>query len=464
MAANARGTMRPQSRSPPFLITGLVVALVILGANYWNLSSSNASLSAEVADLQDQIRILSSKKINSERKNENAMLRIRDFEKNINSKEQELTKLKTDLGELGTSKEACISKLKQSEDNMNGIQQELTTYKEKLQKYQSEKSSTATGLKQDCSLECTEKKRELLAILGKLHYYQALQALSQNGVDILEFKDKISSVQGREGEQSQSGQQQQQIPQSGAAQQNEQQQAGGMKDKAPTVQPSQKQTTKKPGKPATGSIMNIKMGDGSRKSANQTAGQNTNINKNMDTSKGNTTLNPKQSLSGVGRAQSQNSTTAGKDVPRTRGRQLPASGLVMFNQRDNSIVGDGIKNVLPSAKVRLMKGGDSVVEWQQNGRKIDDAEKLQTPKAQGKLEEKKYDIGEEEDYIDDKARENNPKSKIQSPNKVGEKQNKDPTADYEDEDDEEIAGNGQKEKNDQKVDSLDQLQRNLGTI
>lgn len=111
MSANGRGNMRPQSRSPPFLLTGLVVALVILGANYWNLSSSNASLSAEVADLQDQIRILSSKKINSERKNDNAMLRIRDIEKNVNDREQELSKLKTELKEVATAKESCTSKL-----------------------------------------------------------------------------------------------------------------------------------------------------------------------------------------------------------------------------------------------------------------------------------------------------------------------------------------------------------------
>lgn len=111
MSANGRGNMRPQSRSPPFLITGLVVALVILGANYWNMSSNNASLSAEVADLQDQIRILASKKNNYERKSDNAMLRIRDIEKNVNSKDQEVKSLKIELKELGSAKDACTNKL-----------------------------------------------------------------------------------------------------------------------------------------------------------------------------------------------------------------------------------------------------------------------------------------------------------------------------------------------------------------
>lgn len=111
MAANGRGNMRPQSRSPPFLITGLVVALVILGANYWNLSSSNASLSAEVADLQDQIRVVSSNKINIQRKNDNAMLRVRDIEMELNKKKLELKTSIKELGEIGSAKESCTSKL-----------------------------------------------------------------------------------------------------------------------------------------------------------------------------------------------------------------------------------------------------------------------------------------------------------------------------------------------------------------
>jgi len=68
MAANGRGAMRPQSRSPPFLVIGLLVALVILGANYWSLSSNNNSLGQEVAELQDQVRQLSAKRISAEKK------------------------------------------------------------------------------------------------------------------------------------------------------------------------------------------------------------------------------------------------------------------------------------------------------------------------------------------------------------------------------------------------------------
>lgn len=40
---------------------------------------------------------------------------------------------------------------------------------------------------------CKEKMRELFALMEKLKYHQALIGLSQNGVDILDFKDKIGA-------------------------------------------------------------------------------------------------------------------------------------------------------------------------------------------------------------------------------------------------------------------------------
>lgn len=40
---------------------------------------------------------------------------------------------------------------------------------------------------------CTDKKRELLSLLEKLGHTAVLQDLSKHGVDILDFKDMISS-------------------------------------------------------------------------------------------------------------------------------------------------------------------------------------------------------------------------------------------------------------------------------
>ncbi|XP_048733883.1 protein GOLM2-like isoform X2 [Ostrea edulis] len=434
MAANGRGNMRPQSRSPPFLITGLVVALVILGANYWNLSSSNASLSAEVADLQDQIRVVSSNKINIQRKNDNAMLRVRDIEMELNKKKLELKTSIKELGEIGSAKESCTSKLKQSEDNINGIQQELATYKEKVQKFE---SSKPTEKQQNCDAVCTEKRRELFSLMEKLGYYQVLQGLSQNGVDIFEFKDKIS---GRQGNQKSEGE----TPKDGSLQGSSQDKSPLIKGSRPTTsQPGQnKTTTKKPGKPATGSILDVKIRGGSKEYVE--SAEKGKVTKSPESgSKSNAT---RSSLGSVGSKGGNQNATASKGVTKPPGGQPdPNTGLIMFRTNNsqnfnikNAVVGEGIKQVLPSAKVRLMNVGNNVVEMKNNEKPVDEVKKLEKTKQAEKLRQNNNDIEGEEEYIDDNANDKKPKQQnlLEKTNKHGAGQrNQDPAADYEDEDD-----------------------------
>nr|XP_019925024.2 SUN domain-containing protein 2 isoform X2 [Crassostrea gigas] len=395
MSANGRGNMRPQSRSPPFLITGLVVALVILGANYWNMSSNNASLSAEVADLQDQIRILASKKNNYERKSDNAMLRIRDIEKNVNSKDQEVKSLKIELKELGSAKDACTNKLTQNEDNLNGLQQELATYKEKLGKYESEVKKEENS--PNCDNICKEKTRELFALMEKLNYHQALLGLSQNGVDILDFKDKIGAKEGSLNQTglSQGGQQKQQQQ---SQQQQKDQQQQGLSIGSGTVQQQQQQQQQGPGsqqslqKPAVGSgtVQPVDV-------SNQVEG-----NKN---------------LSGVIMFSSKNK-----------------SQNVDFKPKD-ALAEAGVKNVLPSAKVRFMKSGRDVVEMDENKRNESIGKQEEAKKGKNSGTANKYDDAEDDDqYVDEK----DPKGQLDSPKKEVKGQEKpmeDPDANYQDEED-----------------------------
>ncbi|XP_019925024.3 protein GOLM2 isoform X2 [Magallana gigas] len=402
MSANGRGNMRPQSRSPPFLITGLVVALVILGANYWNMSSNNASLSAEVADLQDQIRILASKKNNYERKSDNAMLRIRDIEKNVNSKDQEVKSLKIELKELGSAKDACTNKLTQNEDNLNGLQQELATYKEKLGKYESEVKKEENS--PNCDNICKEKTRELFALMEKLNYHQALLGLSQNGVDILDFKDKIGAKEGSLNQTglSQGGQQKQQ--QQSQQQQKDQQQQGPSMGSGPVQQQQQQQ------------------GPGSQQSLQKPA---------VGLSAGSGTVQP-------------------VDVSNQVEGNKNLSGVIMYSSKNKSqnvdfkpkdaLAEAGVKNVLPSAKIRLMNAGRSVVEMDENKRN-ESIGKQETGKQEEAKKRKnvgtgnKYDDVEDDDqYVDEK----DPKGQLDSPKKEVKGQEKpmeDPDADYQDEED-----------------------------
>ena len=96
MSGNGRGPQRPQSR-PPFLVIGLLVALSILGFNYWNLSSANGTLSATNIDLQDQIRILTSKKLNEEQSKRQIERKYNLLEQRISAKDSEIKGLQDDV-------------------------------------------------------------------------------------------------------------------------------------------------------------------------------------------------------------------------------------------------------------------------------------------------------------------------------------------------------------------------------
>ena len=96
MSGNGRGAQRPQSR-PPFLVIGLLVALGILGFNYWNLSSANVTLSATNIDLQDQIRILTSKRLNEEQSKKQVERKYGLLEQRISAKDSEIKGLQDDV-------------------------------------------------------------------------------------------------------------------------------------------------------------------------------------------------------------------------------------------------------------------------------------------------------------------------------------------------------------------------------
>jgi hypothetical protein len=108
------------------------------------------------------------------------------------------------------------------------------------------------------------------------------------------------------------------------------------------------------------------------------------------------------------------------------------NGSQHVNVKD-AVVGDGIKQVLPSAKVRLMNVGNvgkGVVEMRNNEKSADSGKKPLTEKNKQaeKSGQNKYDLGEEEEYIDDKANDKKPKvqNQLDTPQKpdIGQKNSK----------------------------------------
>ena len=102
MAANGRGMMRPNAggRSPPFVVIGLVVVSVILGFNYWRLSSRNTELNDQLLDLQDKLRITTLKKLSVEKRNDVCVQKIKESD-------SEKDRHKTSFDQCEMEKRSC---------------------------------------------------------------------------------------------------------------------------------------------------------------------------------------------------------------------------------------------------------------------------------------------------------------------------------------------------------------------
>ena len=96
MAANGRGSLRPHhgSKTPPFVLIGLLVVIAILGFNYWNASSKNSVLVAEVQALSDKMRLNSMKQVSIEKRNEALLEQVRNKETESRSHKEEAEKHK----------------------------------------------------------------------------------------------------------------------------------------------------------------------------------------------------------------------------------------------------------------------------------------------------------------------------------------------------------------------------------
>ncbi|XP_071168602.1 Golgi membrane protein 1-like isoform X2 [Mytilus edulis] len=254
MSGNGRGAARNPSKSPPFLIIGLLVALAILGFNYWNLSSSNGSLSATNMDLQDQIRILTSKRLNEEQSKRDIERKYQLIEQRIATKDSEIKKLQEDVDKKGgdvergeNSKKECEKNLQQCEDNNTGIQTQLDAVKDEVKELKNQPNVST----QNCDSQCKEQVKKLYSEMFQKVGAAPMQQLINAGIDVGEdIKIQVQQAAGAGGQkqiqppnagekpdQQQTGQQQPVPPQ--AVQQEPAQQQTGQQ------QPAQQQTAKK---------------------------------------------------------------------------------------------------------------------------------------------------------------------------------------------------------------------------
>ncbi len=80
MNGHNRGQMRPHhaSRTPSFIVVGLLVVIAILGFNYWNVSSKNSLLSEEIHEMSERLRLTAVRKLAIEKRNDALLQKVRE--------------------------------------------------------------------------------------------------------------------------------------------------------------------------------------------------------------------------------------------------------------------------------------------------------------------------------------------------------------------------------------------------
>lgn len=108
--------MRPASRSPPFLLIGLLVALCILAFNYWNLSGKNGALSRQLEAVQLDFRAVSDKHLTLEKRAADLATQVSTKAEAIVKFEKEKSDKDAKIQEL-TGNVEKITKEKETETN-----------------------------------------------------------------------------------------------------------------------------------------------------------------------------------------------------------------------------------------------------------------------------------------------------------------------------------------------------------
>ncbi|KAL3866910.1 hypothetical protein ACJMK2_044159 [Sinanodonta woodiana] len=199
MAANNRGGMRPQGRSPPFLAVGLFVAVCILGFNYWSMSSRNAELGNEITLLESEVRVLSAKKVSAEKRSESVMDKVTDLEEilkkernNYGNKEAELAECNKNLHlkeeQLTETKEeadACKSLSSSCEENKKNLQAEIEKLKVELANHVSAAQQAVDVCSESgCKQYVDQFRKKILEFLIKTFGSEVVPKLLGSGIDI----------------------------------------------------------------------------------------------------------------------------------------------------------------------------------------------------------------------------------------------------------------------------------------
>lgn len=218
--------MRPASRSPPFLLIGLLVALCILAFNYWNLSSKNGELSRQLESVQVDFRAVSDKHLTVEKRAADlaAQLsetssRVTGLQKTCGAKDTTIQELIGQMEALKKDHETATKGLKECQTQLEALRQEKQNVDNALQQAKVELEVERQKAAPTCDKNsCKDPIREVIAAVTKgVGKSPIINALKQANIDLSQVASDLLEL--KEGEQLAGGQQEQPLqPQQEAAQ------------------------------------------------------------------------------------------------------------------------------------------------------------------------------------------------------------------------------------------------------
>ncbi|XP_069157912.1 protein GOLM2 isoform X11 [Procambarus clarkii] len=173
---------RGSGRTPPFILVGLVLIVLILGFNYWTLTSQNADLQQEVEKLQAEVKISAMKQEQSE--NKNAAL-----QETVHEMDSISAKLKKKLQEEGDI-------LKTKDQDNQKKEYEITSLKNKIVKLQ-EHIDTITQQLEDHETELSKAKETNVHLATERD--DAVEAIAEKDALINTLKRQLEQEKSRNG-------------------------------------------------------------------------------------------------------------------------------------------------------------------------------------------------------------------------------------------------------------------------
>ncbi|KAK8405502.1 hypothetical protein O3P69_001814 [Scylla paramamosain] len=206
---------RGGGRAPPVILIGLLVVLVILGFNYWLLSSQNADLQQELEKLQAEVKISAVKQDQSEKKNAalqetvHEMDEIADKLKKRVQEEEDAIKTRDQDGQ---KKDYEITSLK---NKIVVLQEQINTVKQQVEEQEVElakarETNTRLVTERDAAVEAVgEKDTQINALKIQLEQEKTVKGTLQYSIsdlkkkvtqtfgDLSECQDKVAELEGK---------------------------------------------------------------------------------------------------------------------------------------------------------------------------------------------------------------------------------------------------------------------------